>query len=366
LTPSTTPSSSVLCDLGVKGNALKWVGSYLSDRKQIVCLGKDSSEPQVLECGVPQGSVLGPVLFTVYTSSLGQLLRSQDMIYHFYADDSQLYLLFQPKDITSTVHRVERCIESVRQWMSQKCLKMNDSKTEILLISSKQLSRKIECPSIIIGDQQVEPSEVARSIGVLMDKYASMEDHISSVCKSAQYHLYNIGRIRKHLTREATEQLIHALITSKLDYCNALFCGLPAKQIKRLQRLQNIAARIFTLTRTSSHITPVLYDLHWLPVSHRITFKVLLLVFKCQNNITPRYLQDLIRPYQPTRTLRSTGQSLLHVPHIKESSYRDRAFGVAGPRLWNELPIELRTVSSLHTFKSKLKTYLFKQYYCSK
>ncbi|PIK52095.1 hypothetical protein BSL78_10997 [Apostichopus japonicus] len=139
---------------------------------------------------------------------------------------------------------------SVRQWMSHKCLKMNDSKTEVLLISSKHLARKIECPSIIIGDHQVEPSDMAKSIGVIMDKHASMEDHITSVCRSAQYHLYNIGRIRKYLTREATEQLIHAFITSKLDYCNALFCGLPVKQIKRLQRLQNIAARIVTLTRT--------------------------------------------------------------------------------------------------------------------
>jgi hypothetical protein len=331
-----------------------------------VCLGKDSSELQVLECGVPQGSVLGPVLFTVYTSSLGQLLRSQDMDYHFYADDSEVYVLFNPKDINITVQRLEKCITSVRQWMSQKCLKMNDSKTEVLLISSKQLSRKIDCPSIMIGDHQVEPSDVAKSIGVIMDKHASMEEHISSVCKSAQYHLYNIGRIRKHLTKEATEQLVHAFITSKLDYCNALFCGLPAKQINRLQRLQNIAARIVTLTKTSSHITPVLYDLHWLPVSQRITFKVLLLVFKCQNNMAPPYLQDLIRSYQPTRSLRSAGQSLLHVPLVKASSYGDRAFGVAGPRLWNELPIELRTVSSLTMFKSKLKTYLFKQYYCKR
>ncbi|PIK34106.1 hypothetical protein BSL78_29072 [Apostichopus japonicus] len=153
---------------------------------------------------------------------------------------------------------------------------------------------------------------MAKSIGVIMDKHASMEDHITSVCRSAQYHLYNIGRIRKYLTREATEQLIHAFITSKLDYCNALFCGLPVKQIKRLQRLQNIAARIVTLTKHLS-FTPILHELHWLPVSQRIRFKVLLLVFKCQNNMAPPYLQDLIRLYQPTRALRSAGHSRLEM-----------------------------------------------------
>ncbi|PIK43924.1 reverse transcriptase [Apostichopus japonicus] len=111
---------STLSDLCVRSSALKWMTSYLSDRHQIVCLGKDSSDPQTLECGVAQGSVLGPVLFTVYTSSLGQLLRSQDMDYHFYADDSSLYLMFHPNDITITVHRLEKCITSVRQWMSQR------------------------------------------------------------------------------------------------------------------------------------------------------------------------------------------------------------------------------------------------------
>ncbi|XP_071813795.1 uncharacterized protein [Apostichopus japonicus] len=243
---------------------------------------------------------------------------------------------------------------------------MNNSKTEVLLISSKHLARKIECPSIIIGDHQVEPSDVAKSIGVIMDKHASMEDHITSVCRSAQYHLYNIGRIRKYLTREATEQLIHAFITSKLDYCNALFCGLPVKQIKRLQRLQNIAARIVTLTTTSSHITPILHELHWLPVSQRIRFKVLLLVFKCQN-MTPPYLQDLIRPYQPTRALQSAGQSRLEVPSPRQTAMGTELFAWLGHAsgMSCQLPAELRTISRLTTFKSKLKTFLFRQHYCN-
>ena len=351
-----------LRDLGVKGSAFKWFECYLSNREQIVCIGRESSTPQKLKCGVPQGSVLGPVLFTVYTSSLGQLFRSHSMNYHFYADDSQLYLLFQPHDIATTVRKVEECITSVRQWMLQKSLKMNDSKTEVLLISSKQLARKINCPSIIIGDSGVAPSVVAKSLGVIMDRHALMEEHITSVCKSARFHLYNIGRIRKYITREATEQLIHALITSKLDYCNALLYGLPNKQIHRLQRLQNIAARIVTLSKKSCHITPVLHSLHWLPVSQRIKFKVLLLVFKCQISTAPPYLQELIRPYVPRRNLRSAGQYLLEVPP-SSNSYGARAFGAAGPRLWNELPLELRNACSITAFKSRLKTHLFKEFY---
>jgi len=360
---------TALSELGVQGTALDWIQSYLSDRQQVVVIGKASSDPQTLVCGVPQGSVLGPPAFSLYTAPLGELLRSHLMDYHFYADDSSLYVLFQPRDLTDTIQHTEQCLVSVRQWMSQKCLKLNDSKTEILLISSKQISKKLECPSIIIGDTSVEPKDVVKSVGVLMDKHITMEDHVSAVCKSARYHLFNIGRIRKYLSRESTEQLVHAFITTKLDYCNALLNGLPSTVIKRLQRIQNIAARIVTLTKAYCHITPVLHRLHWLPVEQRIKFKVLLLVFKCQNNMAPKYLKDLIRPYQPVRTLRSSGQHLLEESKNKSTNrYGDRAFGVAGPRLWNELPLELRRhhTSSLETFKSKLKTHLFKQYYDDK
>ena len=190
-----------------------------------------------------------------------------------------------------------------------------------------------------------------------------MEQHIRSICKSAQFHLYNIGRIRKHLTKDSAEQLVHALITTKLDYCNALLCGLPSVHLDRLQRLQNIAARIISRSKASCHITPVLHDLHWLPVCKRVIFKVLLLVFKCKNDMAPAYLKDLIKPYQSARPLRSTGQHKLQVPFTRHTSFADRAFGVAGPRLWNDLPPKIRALTTLDAFKSQLKTHLFKQYY---
>jgi hypothetical protein len=350
-------------ELGVKGNALKWLESYLSDRHQVVTIASKSSAPQWLQCGVPQGSVLGPILFTVYTISLGQLLRDHSMSYHLYADDSSVYLTFEPRDIELAVDRVQTCVTAVRRWMSARSLKMNDSKSEVLLISSKQLHKKIDCPNVIIGDSNVKPGDVAKLLGVVLDKHISMEEHIAAICKSAHYHLYNIGRIRKHLSTESTEQLIHAFITTKLDYCNALLCGLPSTQIHRLQRLQNVAARIVTRSKTSSHITPVLYDLHWLPVCQRVKFKVLLLVYKCLNSMAPSYLQELIRVRQTTRALRSAHYHMLHVPFTRHCGFADRAFGVVGPRLWNDLPVELKNASSLGIFKAKLKTHLFKQYY---
>ena len=142
---------------------------------------------------------------------------------------------------------------------------------------------------------------------------------------------------------------------------NALLIGLPNYLIDKLQRVQNCAARIVTGVRKSDHITPILKHLHWLPVKYRIQYKILLLTFKCLSGTAPKYLTDMIVPYNPTRSLRSEKQHLLVQPSSKLCSYGDRAFSVAAPRLWNDLPFLIRSASSVSIFKCQLKTHLFKQ-----
>ena len=190
----------------------------------------------------------------------------------------------------------------------------------------------------------------------------SFKSHITDVCKSSFYHLRNISRIRKYLTREATEMVVHAFVTFKLDFCNSLLYGLPTFLIAKLQSVQNSAARLVCMTRTFDHITPTLIDLRWLPIRHRIVFKILLLVYKSLNAKAPSYLSDLLTYRRSSYSLRSVSKGDLVEPSSKMRTYGDRSFAVCAPRLWNSLPLSIRRSSSVDIFKNVLKTYLFKMF----
>ena len=152
------------------------------------------------------------------------------------------------------------------------------------------------------------------SLGVVIDSDLSFEPHINKITKSAFFHLRNVNKVHGLAPRQDAEKLIHAFVTSRIDYCNALFSGLPKKLIDKLQLIQNSAARILTRTRMREHISPVLADLHWLPVSYRIEFKILLTVFKALNGLAPSYISDMLSFYAPARALRSTDAKLLRTP----------------------------------------------------
>ena len=276
---------------GITGKALQWFGSYLDHRQQRVKIDNFLSSRTTLSCGVPQGSVLGPVLYLMYTSPLGDIVRRHGLSSHFYADDTQIYCSFTPEDQTVSVSVVEACVKEIDEWMSRNQLKLNREKTELLVIGSK-FKPPCELDGIRVSDEYVKTSHYARNIGVTFDKNLTMEKHVKNTCKSAFYHLRNIARIRNSLSQENTETLVHAFISSKLDYCNAILHGLPNYLIDKLQYVQNSAARLVTKTKRTEHITPILQDLHWLPVKERITYKLLLLTYKSINNMAPQYLTD--------------------------------------------------------------------------
>ncbi len=187
----------------------------------------------------------------------------------------------------------------------------------------------------------------------------SLSSHITLTCKAANFQLFLISHIRKYLTSEATQIILHSLVSSKLDYCNSIFLGISKILLNRLQSCLNIAARLATHTKKHDHITPVLQQLHWLPIEHRISFKILSMVYKGLHGLAPPYICNLFHPYTPTRSLRSSNWNLLAVPRIWTNKSGGRAFGYAAPKLYNSLPIGINTSASLPIFKKHLKTHLF-------
>ncbi len=173
---------------------------------------------------------------------------------------------------------------------------------------------------------------------MLFDSNISFDSHVSSICKTAFFHLKNISKLRPMLSMSNAEMLIHAFTTSRLDYCNALLGGCSARLINKLQMVQNTAARVLTRTRKYDHISLVLSTLHWLPIKHFINLKILI-TYKALNGLAPHYLSELLSYNNPPRPLRSQNSGHLIIPRISKSTAGGRSFSYLSPKLWNNLPI---------------------------
>uniref|UniRef100_A0A8P4KLV1 Reverse transcriptase domain-containing protein n=1 Tax=Dicentrarchus labrax TaxID=13489 RepID=A0A8P4KLV1_DICLA len=348
--------------IGIKGTALSWFKSYLSDRSQFVHVNDESSMNTTVSHGVPQGSVLGPILFTLYMLPLGNIIRNHSINLHCYADDTQLYLSIKPDEINQ-LSKLQICLKDLKSWMSCNFLMLNSEKNKILVLGPKNLRDSLSKDIVTLDGITLASSTTVRNLGVIFDQDLSFNSHMKQTSRTAFFHLRNITKIRHILSQTDAEKQIHAFVTSRLDYCNSLLSGCPNKSIKTLQLIQNAAARVLTGTRKRDHISPVLASLLWLPVKCRIEFKILLLTYKALHGQAPSYLKELIVPYYPSRTLRSLNAGLLVVPIVSKSRTGARAFSYQAPLLWNQLPVVVREADTLTTFKSRLKTFLFDKAY---
>ena len=362
---------------GIEGTALSWFQSYLSSRSFIASCGNTKSTSTPVTCGVPQGSVLGPLLFSLYTTPLSSILSATCVSHHLYADDSQLYISFLPSQFLSSIQHLQSSISQVSTWMSANLLSLNPTKTEFLIFGNPHQLSKLNNPTLEINPSTViKPIPSARNLGFILDTNLTLNDQISATCKSCNWHIHDLWRIRSTLDYSTAKTIATSLVHSKLDYCNSLYLNLPAYQLSRLQHIQNSLARVVCLVPKHQHITPHLHSLHWLKIPQRIHYKLCSITYTLLQHHEPSYLFNLINIQHP-RSTRSSSFITLRRPSVIRAKLSDRSFSQFIPQLWETLPPALRqpvisdTVTPTHqllaisrtNFLSKLKTHLFSQSY---
>ena len=209
-----------------------------------------------------------------------RIFKKHRIKYQKYADDTQMFVEYDPLVPGAREEAIQRliaCFNELRMWMARWMLKLNDDKTEMVIFLSKYHLQKYDLSTMSVGDSTIVPVACVRDLGVQLDQHLNMDQQVMAICKACNYQIKRLCCIRRYLTKDATKNAVQALITSRLDYCNSFLTGLPSFQLQRLKRMQNKAARLITRTRQRGHITPVLKELDWLPVSSRIKYKVLVL-----------------------------------------------------------------------------------------
>lgn len=346
---------------GITGGASEWLKSYLSDRTQYIFFEGNTSQTQAVKTGVPQGSVLGPLLFTCHISPISKLLESFGISHQQYADDTQIYIELTPKSLNMAIDNLQRCLFSIKDWFSHNGLVINPDKSEALLMSTPQRLTRLTSTglsSINVAGSSISFSESIRTLGVTLDQHLSFDGQVDSICRAGYYHLKSIRHIRNCITEDDANSLACAFVQSRLDYCNSLLFGTTERNFAKLQRLQNCLGRTVMQVPRRTSSQSVLKHLHWLPIKQRVTYKIASLTFKTLQSNVPVQIHTLLNKFTCTRSARSQYMNTLIKPRT-HLALTARSFSTAAPQVWNDLPLELRQCTSSPSFHKQLKSTLF-------
>ena len=260
-------------DFGFTNTVLQWSSSYLTDRTHYVSLSNNCAAFAPVHSGLPQGSVLGPILFTMYIKPLSAIIDSHSIIHHSFADDLQIQMSAPPDRISELLHSMHSCISDVKSWASANMPKLNDEKTELMLVTSKRTKHLRNLPtSITIGNAQIPFKRFVKYLGITLDCHLTMNALVSKIARTCYFELRRLASICRFLTSTATATLVSAFVWSRIDYCSSLLFGFTHDVTSHLQRIQNYAARVILRLPTSSSITIHLKSFFWLLVNVRSTY----------------------------------------------------------------------------------------------
>ena len=337
---------------GFTDTVLQWFSSYLTDRTHYVSLSNHCSAFAPVHLGVPQGSVLDPILLTMYIKPLSAIIDSYSIIHHSFSDDLQLQMSAPPDRKSELLHSIQSCISDVKAWATVNMLKLNDNKKELMLVTSKRTKHLHNLPtSITIGNAQIPFKQSVKNLGITLDCHLTMNAHVSNIARTCYFELRRLASIRRFLTSTATATLVSAFVLSRIDYCNSLLFASTHGVTSHLQQIQNYAARVILLLPKSSSITTHIKSLHWLPVKVRSTYNIACLCYHCHSSTAPSYVVDMLHK-KPSRTHITCSSSyimpLLNGHAHSKAILCDRSFPFASSSIWNSIPNDVRCAHHCH------------------
>lgn len=333
-----------------------WFKNYLENRCQSVRLGDIISSPREVEFGVPQGSILGPILFSIYINDMEDSL--QDCLLIQYADDSQILVTGTVDELETLIGRAERILKSAKHYFQLNGLNINESKTKCIFIGSRQyISRIPENTLINFNGYNIGRSEYVKNLGVYFDQYMLFDTHINEICKKVNGTLIYLNRIKDRFDSEMRAMVVQSLALSIMNYCLKVYGSTSKEQLHRIQKLQNFAARVVDgKARKYDHASPILKNFQWLNIKQKFQFDLCVTVFKFINKLLPSWLFD-ISTVGSVRDRQTRNSNHLVIPRTT-TGLGGRSFMVQGPSTWNKLPNQLKTLANINSFKVNLKKYI--------
>ena len=332
-----------------------WFRDYLSNRTQVVKYQNETSKICIIEYGVPLGSTLGPVLFSIYVNDMSNLITEGLLIQ--YADDSQVLVWDSAKNFGKVLKKAEEILKKLKDYYLRNGLLINMCKTQYIIIGSREyVSRIDENICIKIDNDKISPSEKVNSLGILIDKYLSFQDHINDTARKTTGSLLKINRIKHFLDRDTRKLLLETLVFNRLFYCFKAWGNVADIHLQNIQKIQNFAARVAEGSlRKRDHVTPIMNQIGWLKIKYRYKYELGIMAFKIMNGLLPKWLFPLITRENALET--TTRQSKNLIINNYRTTHGGRDVMVELAKQWNNLPKDMREIKNIVTFKRNIYNY---------
>jgi hypothetical protein len=346
--------------IGFSSSTINWTTSYLSDRKQMVVTNDMCSQWAQVSRGVPQGSILGPLLFSLYINDCSSVIKSCN--YHLYADDLQIYLHSNVESLRDNIKCINNDLDNLNTWSNHNFLNINPSKSQAIVIGYPRilaLIQKNELPPLIINGNPIPYCESVKNLGILMDETLSWSLQVNKISKSVHKSLFPLLKLKYLVPVSLKKHLISTLILPLFDYADVVYLNLSDELSLKLQRLLNACVRFIFNLKISDHITEYFNKLSWLKLCDRRQMHTLSLLYQILNTNTPHYLVENFKTQDQVHKTNTRGNKNLVIPQHRTVIY-NKSFTVTACREWNKLSLTIREAPSLATFKRALHKTLLK------